>query len=120
MIRRPPRSTLFPYTTLFRSLLMGSAGLLGLVWHGRLYLRHEDEADSFDQRQVQIGLPVSLAVYFGLVAFAWNGSPASLYVGGALSVWLLLSGSGQGLVPPGVPRWRVPGDADGASPGPAG
>src|SRR3712207_62738 len=24
MIRRPPRSTLFPYTTLFRSLLLGS------------------------------------------------------------------------------------------------
>src|SRR5687767_15322089 len=24
MIRRPPRSTLFPYTTLFRSLLIGS------------------------------------------------------------------------------------------------
>src|SRR3712207_8800445 len=26
MIRRPPRSTLFPYTTLFRSLLAGEAG----------------------------------------------------------------------------------------------
>src|SRR2546430_8950631 len=25
MIRRPPRSTLFPYTTLFRSVLIGSA-----------------------------------------------------------------------------------------------
>src|SRR5256885_8845761 len=25
MIRRPPRSTLFPYTTLFRSLALGSA-----------------------------------------------------------------------------------------------
>src|SRR5437868_15413564 len=29
MIRRPPRSTLFPYTTLFRSLRLG-AGLHGL------------------------------------------------------------------------------------------
>src|SRR3712207_8635882 len=31
MIRRPPRSTLFPYTTLFRSLgrTLGSAPLLG-------------------------------------------------------------------------------------------
>src|SRR2546425_11529644 len=27
MIRRPPRSTLFPYTTLFRSLLAGPLGL---------------------------------------------------------------------------------------------
>src|SRR5260221_9685112 len=26
MIRRPPRSTLFPYTTLFRSALFGNAG----------------------------------------------------------------------------------------------
>src|SRR2546427_8752042 len=30
MIRRPPRSTLFPYTTLFRSLLLGYAGLMSL------------------------------------------------------------------------------------------
>src|SRR6266566_9469813 len=28
MIRRPPRSTLFPYTTLFRSLLSGSASVV--------------------------------------------------------------------------------------------
>src|SRR2546429_4036597 len=26
MIRRPPRSTLFPYTTLFRSILVGKSG----------------------------------------------------------------------------------------------
>src|SRR2546430_6668002 len=26
MIRRPPRSTLFPYTTLFRSVLLGPSG----------------------------------------------------------------------------------------------
>ena len=32
MIRRPPRSTLFPYTTLFRSLYIGKrAELYGLV-----------------------------------------------------------------------------------------
>src|SRR5256885_3788842 len=29
MIRRPPRSTLFPYTTLFRSGLLGLGGDLG-------------------------------------------------------------------------------------------
>src|SRR2546423_9278673 len=29
MIRRPPRSTLFPYTTLFRSVGFGSADALG-------------------------------------------------------------------------------------------
>src|SRR2546422_4809141 len=31
MIRRPPRSTLFPYTTLFRSLVVGDAPYLGYV-----------------------------------------------------------------------------------------
>src|SRR3712207_8057124 len=30
MIRRPPRSTLFPYTTLFRSVIM----LIGLIYNG--------------------------------------------------------------------------------------
>src|SRR5258708_18438210 len=37
MIRRPPRSTLFPYTTLFRSVLAGeAAGVVqgGLHGHG--------------------------------------------------------------------------------------
>src|SRR2546422_11034111 len=29
MIRRPPRSTLFPYTTLFRSLLQPTPGAVG-------------------------------------------------------------------------------------------
>src|SRR3712207_7384919 len=31
MIRRPPRSTLFPYTTLFRSDLLGRGGVDGRV-----------------------------------------------------------------------------------------
>src|SRR2546426_11868452 len=31
MIRRPPRSTLFPYTTLFRSLLLVVAAVSGLI-----------------------------------------------------------------------------------------
>src|SRR5258708_20722732 len=30
MIRRPPRSTLFPYTTLFRSMMQQMAGRFGL------------------------------------------------------------------------------------------
>src|SRR5256886_9793723 len=31
MIRRPPRSTLFPYTTLFRSLAVGFVDLVGFT-----------------------------------------------------------------------------------------
>src|SRR5256885_6955857 len=35
MIRRPPRSTLFPYTTLFRSLVGQGAPSRRIVWFGR-------------------------------------------------------------------------------------
>src|SRR2546425_9250509 len=35
MIRRPPRSTLFPYTTLFRSSGRSSVSLLGVVTRAR-------------------------------------------------------------------------------------
>src|SRR2546421_3196217 len=45
MIRRPPRSTLFPYTTLFRSIsraagLAKIVGLVGVYSYG-LYLIHQ-------------------------------------------------------------------------------
>src|SRR5256884_2895377 len=33
MIRRPPRSTLFPYTTLFRSTVWGEGITEKVVWH---------------------------------------------------------------------------------------
>src|SRR3712207_9349797 len=38
MIRRPPRSTLFPYTTLFRSAALHHTGLAEIMggWIGRL------------------------------------------------------------------------------------
>src|SRR2546427_9225518 len=36
MIRRPPRSTLFPYTTLFRSLLATLAASLAVVAHHKM------------------------------------------------------------------------------------
>src|SRR5947208_10259888 len=36
MIRRPPRSTLFPYTTLFRSLVLGGGGARGAYQVGVL------------------------------------------------------------------------------------
>ena len=42
MIRRPPRSTLFPYTTLFRSHY--GARPTHAVWQGRVYSRRELES----------------------------------------------------------------------------
>src|SRR2546427_5406833 len=35
MIRRPPRSTLFPYTTLFRSRVHANEGVVGVDGSGR-------------------------------------------------------------------------------------
>src|SRR2546430_12272332 len=44
MIRRPPRSTLFPYTTLFRSLVAG----IGPGICGRCYEVGDEVAERFD------------------------------------------------------------------------
>src|SRR4051812_10244834 len=51
MIRRPPRSTLFPYTTLFRSL---ADDLAGAVLVGALHLAEfDDELGDFEFGQMQ-------------------------------------------------------------------
>src|SRR3712207_8249171 len=49
MIRRPPRSTLFPYTTLFRSLLLG-----GRVSFGELIVE-EDKHRVWEEVQGALG-----------------------------------------------------------------
>src|SRR3712207_8023551 len=50
MIRRPPRSTLFPYTTLFRSALLQAAQDGDGVLHGRL--ADEDLLEAAFERRV--------------------------------------------------------------------
>src|SRR2546430_11764339 len=47
MIRRPPRSTLFPYTTLFRSIAVGSGQALAMGRRGDadVVLAHAPEAE---------------------------------------------------------------------------
>src|SRR5256885_17051838 len=42
MIRRPPRSTLFPYTTLFRSVAVGTGGTAHHDEHIHLRRQHLD------------------------------------------------------------------------------
>src|SRR3712207_7637065 len=65
MIRRPPRSTLFPYTTLFRSGALSAAqwqalvtaarelgnGQLELTSRGNLQLRSEEHTSELQSRQ---------------------------------------------------------------------
>src|SRR2546427_7809045 len=50
MIRRPPRSTLFPYTTLFRSGRAAEAGLLAAQ------LAHQGVTGSLDVLDGELGL----------------------------------------------------------------
>src|SRR2546430_11928889 len=52
MIRRPPRSTLFPYTTLFRSLVEERLELLGERRARQLIGEHRREADRHGRRDV--------------------------------------------------------------------
>src|SRR5258707_4136665 len=54
MIRRPPRSTLFPYTTLFRSALRGAVDGLHsgcAVLGGRRIIRSEEHTSELQSRQ---------------------------------------------------------------------
>src|SRR2546422_6230557 len=56
MIRRPPRSTLFPYTTLFRSTLMVMAARAVDVAVGEFFGRGVADSRHFDvERQVHAG-----------------------------------------------------------------
>src|SRR5690348_17532948 len=47
MIRRPPRSTLFPYTTLFRSVIDGLLHITDLAWRR---VKHPSEVLSVGDR----------------------------------------------------------------------
>src|SRR5205085_5367578 len=62
MIRRPPRSTLFPYTTLFRSSGPGLARLLLATRH-RSNGRHVDRKDRKSTRLNSIHSQISYAVF---------------------------------------------------------
>src|SRR5574340_499423 len=53
MIRRPPRSTLFPYTTLFRSFAQEVAEHALLVFHGETHRLDRDADGIGDGHRVQ-------------------------------------------------------------------
>src|SRR5262245_64281193 len=55
MIRRPPRSTLFPYTTLFRSREAGVVAVAGVVSEaaGEVVVQQEFRAERDADRQVR-------------------------------------------------------------------
>src|SRR5438874_6571347 len=59
MIRRPPRSTLFPYTTLFRSRLVSGAGVRDRrsLWPPR-YPRQDRKSTRLNSSHVEISYAV--------------------------------------------------------------
>src|SRR3712207_7221502 len=63
MIRRPPRSTLFPYTTLFRSEADAVRGTRGDV-HGRAHARQEP-GDEHQPVAVALELFLHLGIALG-------------------------------------------------------
>src|SRR2546422_4035359 len=74
MIRRPPRSTLFPYTTLFRSYAYHSIGALGAI-----ELTAPGRVAQVDRGLARLGVQKAARRYFALHATldlkhseAWN------------------------------------------------
>src|SRR2546422_7357820 len=74
MIRRPPRSTLFPYTTLFRSPFKGETrtGLLGLggVHHGPAYFDQQKWDDATQQMRTLDRKSTRLNSSHGYISYA--------------------------------------------------
>src|SRR3712207_8741068 len=69
MIRRPPRSTLFPYTTLFRSRVERGSGVRdGLVGGGQLALRRGQRVPQRRERRRRRGQLGLLRRELGLLA----------------------------------------------------
>src|SRR5258705_3285061 len=66
MIRRPPRSTLFPYTTLFRSPAAAPATTSAAVAQPQRYLTNDEAADYLDRKSTRLNsshLGISYAVF---------------------------------------------------------
>src|SRR5690606_21311330 len=90
LIRRPPRSTLFPYTTLFRSSAAFAGQMVGSLFGSYL-------GDIFGRRPVIIACTIGSAVLTTLVGFAGNPEQlialrfvSGLAIGGLLApVWAL-------------------------------
>src|SRR3989441_6620398 len=74
MIRRPPRSTLFPYTTLFRSSLVVSAGFThvgGAPFGDRLIVFHPQGDVEVTESPLRLPNRVSLGLGYRHTLRSW-------------------------------------------------
>src|SRR5256885_7986766 len=112
MIRRPPRSTLFPYTTLFRSMLpdLFIPGLASfLLAHLAYIVLLRQDAPWFVHRP---SLAATLALGAGMYAVLWQGGlPAALRLPVAAYVLVIALMAAQALGRArhlgGQPAWTV-------------
>src|SRR2546422_10608194 len=65
MIRRPPRSTLFPYTTLFRSVVKSGAARLGREGHEQKAARGEIPGDHQSGDRLEVAARLFLGPELG-------------------------------------------------------
>src|SRR5436309_15495746 len=88
MIRRPPRSTLFPYTTLFRSNFVGVTTFTQLVLFSKVRLHASDAQVGFLFSAGSAGV-VLLGLLAGRIRKKLSFGPAalgSLFITGGLTV----------------------------------
>src|SRR3989449_11712661 len=101
MIRRPPRSTLFPYTTLFRSLRLGAvAATLFFTLHP---LRAESVAWVTERRDVLSGLFFLLTILTYLKPCEASGRRRLWLLAGSAGFYILaLASKGSVMVLPAL------------------
>src|SRR3712207_9328556 len=109
MIRRPPRSTLFPYTTLFRSAprnrLLAPVGLFfrGFNW---LFDRLSLGYGGLTRRLVRLPV-ILLVVYAGLLALTGRGVLAAANQAPGIAVAFSLYNTATPQIRPDVDRNRA-------------
>src|SRR2546429_5233515 len=82
MIRRPPRSTLFPYTTLFRSILFHLLEQVDVV-EDQHFMLQKEVIDRIDRKSTRLN---SSHGYISYAVFCLKKKKNTAYVVGKLSV----------------------------------
>src|SRR2546430_17013738 len=93
MIRRPPRSTLFPYTTLFRSDFLTRGGIASVVAVGTISFLHVVFGELVPKTWA-ITHPESTSRWVAtpLIAFSWITRPFNLLLNWSARIVLRLLG----------------------------
>src|SRR3989449_11513320 len=105
MIRRPPRSTLFPYTTLFRSIDASTNRVVAMIRldsnpgpllynpvNHHVYVTSANGVNVIDETSNKILTTISLN---NVGALAYNPSNHNVYVSGWQTIWIIDSSTNK-------------------------